>query len=183
MKLFGVTVPKGVENLCQPALLYLFLTIISSTFYLFSMMRLNNQVKINGSDVTIHDYTFMGFILKLLISVFWILFLNHLCKYKMGKKIAWVIVLLPFFFMGLIFIGVMCAFSYILVSQSDVGTLKMKVDDHDKKFGEYKQQYKQQYKGNLQDGVGIKTRINKRVVQEGPLKSKVTGELQGYSFN
>jgi len=179
MKLFGVTVPKGVENLCQPALLYLFLTIISSTFYLFSMMRLNNQVRINGSDVTIHDYTFMGFILKLLISVFWIYFLNHLCKHKMGKKIAWAIVLLPFFFMGLIFIGVMCAFSYILLSQSDVGTLKTKVDDHDKKFGEYKQQYK----GNLQDGVGINTRVvNPKVVQEGPLKSKVTGELQGYSF-
>jgi len=74
----------------------------------------------------------------------------------------------------------MCAFSYILLSQSDVGTLKTKVDDHDKKFGEYKQQYK----GNLQNGVGINTRVaNPRVIQEGPLKSKVTGELQGYSFN
>ena len=172
MKLLGVTIPKGIENLCQPALIYLFLTIISSTFYLFSMMKLNNQVRINGSDVTIHDYTFMGFIFKLLISVFWILFLNYLCKYKMGKKIAWVIVLLPFFFMGLIFIGVMCAFSYILLSQSDVGTLKTKVDNHDKKIND-------KYKGNIQNGVGINT----RVVKEGPLKSKVMGEIQGYSFN
>ena len=178
MKLVGYTLPKALDNLCQPALLYLFLTVISSSFYLVSMMRLNNQVKINGSDVTIHDYTFMGFILKLLISVFWILFLNHLCKYKMGKKIAWMIVLLPFFFMGLIFIGVMCAFSYILISQSDVGSLKTTVDDHDKKIGEYKQQYK----GNIQNGVGINTRTNPKVIQEGALKSKVTGELQGYSF-
>ena len=171
MKLFGITVPKSIEKLCQPALLYLFLTIISSTFYFFAMMRLNNDVKINGSDVTVHDYTFMGFIFKLLISVFWILFLNYLCKYKMGKKIAWVIVLLPFFFMGLIFIGVMCAFSYILISQSDVGTLKTKVNDHDKKINDFK--------GNIQNGVGIDT----RVVKEGPLKSRVTGEIQGYSFN
>ena len=171
MKLFGITVPKSIEKLCQPALLYLFLTIISSTFYFFAMIRLNNDVKINGSDVTVHDYTFMGFIFKLLISVFWILFLNYLCKYKMGKKIAWVIVLLPFFFMGLIFIGVMCAFSYILISQSDVGTLKTKVNDHDKKINDFK--------GNIQNGVGIDT----RVVKEGPLKSRVTGEIQGYSFD
>ena len=172
MKLFGITVPKGIERLCQPALLYLFLTIISSTFYFFAMIRLNNDVKINGSDVTIHDYTFMGFIFKLLISVFWIFFLNYLCKYKMGKKIAWVIVLLPFFFMGLIFIGVMCAFSYILISQSEVGTLKTKIDDHDKKINDFK--------GSIQNGVGIDTKVIK---EEGPLKSRVTGELQGYSFN
>tara|TARA_B100000745_G_C19949221_1_gene320402 strand:- start:457 stop:576 length:120 start_codon:yes stop_codon:yes gene_type:complete len=35
------------------------------------------------------------------------------------------------------------------------------------------------YKGNIQHGVGINT----RVINEGPLRSKVTGELQGYSFN
>ena len=90
----------------------------------------------------------------------------------MGKKIAWVIVLLPFFFMGLIFIGVMCAFSYILISQSDVGTLKTKIDDHDKKINDFK--------GSIQNGVGIDTKVIK---EEGPLKSRVTGELQGYSFN
>ena len=43
MKLFGITVPKGIEKLCQPALLYLFLTIISSTFYFLAMIKLNND--------------------------------------------------------------------------------------------------------------------------------------------
>ena len=69
MKLFGITVPKGIERLSQPALLYLFLTIISSTFYFFAMIRLNNDVKIYGSDVTVHDFTFMGFIFKLLLKI------------------------------------------------------------------------------------------------------------------
>ena len=134
MKLFGITVPKGIERLCQPALLYLFLTIISSTFYFFAMIRLNNDVKINGSDVTVHDYTFMGFIFKLLISVFWIFFLNYLCKYKMGKKIAWVIVLLPFFFMGLMLIGVMCALSFIALQTEKTKSLQRELNIERKKL-------------------------------------------------
>ena len=172
MKLLGVTVPKGLENLCQPALLYLLLTSVSLVFYFFTMMRLNSQVQINGSNASIHSYTFMGFIFKLLLTVFWVYLLNHLCKYKMGKKIAWVIVLLPFFFMGLIFIGIMCALSYMAISGEEVKTLKAKVDDHDKKIND------KGYKGNIQDGVGINT----RVVEESALNSRVTGEIQGYNF-
>jgi len=170
MKFLGFTVPKGLENLCQPALLYLILTSIGLVFYFFMMMRLNN---LNGSNGSIHSYTMMGFVFKLLLTVFWVYFLNYLCKYKMGKKIAWMIVLLPFFIMGLIFVGIMCAYSYMMVSEEDVNSLKVRVDEQDKTINEFKQ-----YKGNIQNGVGINT----RVVEESALNSKVTGEIVGYSI-
>ena len=163
--------PNELKNLCQPALLYLILTSIGLVLYFVTMMGINSGPnRLNGS---LYHYTMIGFIFKLLLTVFWVYLLNYLCKYKMGTKIAWIIVLLPFFILGLVVVGVMCAYSCLAVSDNDMNSLMMKVDNQEKTINEFKQ-----YKGNIQNGVGINT----RVVKETALNSKVTGEYEGYNL-
>lgn len=173
MKIPGL--PKELNNLCQPALLYLLLTSVGLVIYFVMMMRINSGLgSMNGSYGSIHHYTMMGFIFKLLLTAFWVYLLNYLCKYKLGKKIAWVIVLLPFFILGLVVVGIMCAYSCLAVSDDDFNSLKAKVDNQEKTINEYSK-----YKGNIQNGVGINT----RVVKETALNSKVTGEYEGYNLS
>jgi hypothetical protein len=54
--------------------------------------------------------------------------LNYICQFKYGKKIAWFIVLLPFFFMGLMLIGLLCAVSFIALQTSKNKILKDKIN-------------------------------------------------------
>ena len=49
-------------------------------------------------------------------------------KFKHGKKIAWLIVLLPFFFMGLMLIGLICAVSFITLQTEKTKSLKRELN-------------------------------------------------------
>jgi hypothetical protein len=135
--------PSEITKLCMPAKVYLFLSLISVLFYLISMFNVNTTVvaaEPEGGGV--HNYTMMGLLIKIFFTILWVLLLNYICKFKYGKKIAWFIVLLPFFFMGLMLIGVMCAVSFIalqtdkmkgLQQQLTVQKTKKEVPKQDKK--------------------------------------------------
>ena len=70
----------------------------------------------------------MGFFMKILFTILWVYILNYICKFKYGKKIAWFIVLLPFFFMALILIGMLCAVSFIALQTKKVNGLKKELE-------------------------------------------------------
>tara|TARA_Y100000768_G_C23935509_1_gene662344 strand:+ start:145 stop:525 length:381 start_codon:yes stop_codon:yes gene_type:complete len=72
----------------------------------------------------IHHYTFMGLIMKIFFTLLWVYILNYLCKYKWGKRIAWFVVLLPFFIMGLIIVGMLCAVSVMAIQSQKIKKLE-----------------------------------------------------------
>ena len=76
----------------------------------------------------VEQYTQHGLIMNIIFTIVWIVILNYICKFKYGKKIAWFIVLLPFFFMGLMLIGVMCALSFIALQTEKTKSLKRELN-------------------------------------------------------
>jgi len=128
MKLLGFKVPDTIMKLCKPAQVYLVLSLISVMFYLISMSDVNNKVlEAEPDGEGIHHYTGGGLLVNILFTILWIYLLNYICQFKYGKKIAWFIVLLPFFFMGLMFFGLLCAVSFITLQTSKNKVLKKKL--------------------------------------------------------
>jgi len=84
------------NQLCEPAQLYLILSVINVVFYLYMMTGKTN------------DYKTGGLVLHIVFNIVWLCILQYLCRSSLGKKIAWAIVLLPFFFYLLVLILVMC---------------------------------------------------------------------------
>jgi len=129
MKILGFTVPDMIMKLCKPAQVYLILSLISLTLYLISMLNVHDQVlEVEPEGEGIHHYTLSGLVVKMIFTILWIYLLNYICQFKYGKKIAWFIVLLPFFFMGLMLIGLMCAVSFIALQSTKNKELKKKLD-------------------------------------------------------
>ena len=118
-----------IMNLCTPAQVYLALSLINILVYLISMSNVNNKVlEVEPEGGGIHHYTGGGLVVNILFTIVWICLLNYICKFKYGKNIAWFIVLLPFFFMGLIFVGLVCAVSFIALQTSKNKILKSEVN-------------------------------------------------------
>jgi len=129
MKLLGFKIPDLIMKLCKPAQVYLVLSLISVLFYLVSMSDVNNKVlEAEPDGEGIHRYTSGGLVVNLMFTILWIYLLNYICQFKYGKKIAWFIVLLPFFFMGLMLIGLLCAVSFIALQTSKNKILKDKIN-------------------------------------------------------
>ena len=114
MKILGFKTPSVITKLCLPAKVYLVLSLISVILYLLSMFNIHDTIiEAEPEGEGIHHYTVSGLLIKIIFTILWIYILNYICQFKYGKKIAWFIVLLPFFFMGLMLIGLMCAVSFI----------------------------------------------------------------------
>ena len=129
MKLLGFKIPDVIMKLCKPAQVYLVLSLISVIFYLISMSDVNNKVvEAEPDGQGIHHYTGGGLVVQITFTILWIYLLNYICQFKYGKKIAWFIVLLPFFFMGLMLIGLLCAVSFIALQTSKNKILKDKIN-------------------------------------------------------
>jgi hypothetical protein len=132
MKILGFTsinVPDMIMNLCKPAQVYLILSLISLTLYVISMLNVHDQVlEVEPEGEGIHHYTLSGLVVKMIFTILYIYILNYICQFKYGKKIAWFIVLLPFFFMGLMLIGLMCAVSFIALQSTKNKELQKKLD-------------------------------------------------------
>jgi Na+/melibiose symporter-like transporter len=121
-------------NLCKPAQVYLILSLISLTLYVISMLNVHDQVlEVEPEGEGIHHYTLSGLVVKMIFTILYIYILNYICQFKYGKKIAWFIVLLPFFFMGLMLIGLMCAVSFIALQSTKNKELQKKLDKNDDK--------------------------------------------------
>ena len=113
------------NKLCDPAKLYLVLSLISVFFYVMSMESANSTLKESDDEHEgIHHYTFMGLLMKIFFTLLWVYILNYLCKYKWGKRIAWFVVLLPFFIMGLIIVGMLCAVSVMAIQSQKIKKLE-----------------------------------------------------------
>ena len=129
MKILGFTVPDMIMKLCKPAQVYLILSLISLTLYLISMLNVHDQVlEVEPEGEGIHHYTLSGLVVKMIFTILWIYLLNYICQFKYGKKIAWFIVLLPFFFMGLMLIGLIYAVSFFALQSSKNKELQKKID-------------------------------------------------------
>jgi hypothetical protein len=129
MKILGIPVPDMIMNLCKPAQVYLILSLISLTLYIISMLNVHDKIiEVEPDGEGIHHYTLCGLVVKMIFTILWIYLLNYICQFKYGKKIAWFIVLLPFFFMGLMLIGLMCAVSFIALQSTKNKELQKKLD-------------------------------------------------------
>ena len=129
MKLFGFKIPAMIMKLCKPAQVYLVLSLISVIIYLISMIDVHNKVlDAEPEGEGINNYTAGGLVINILFTILWIYLLNYICQFKYGKKIAWFIVLLPFFFMGLMLIGLLCAVSFIALQTSKNKVLQKKIN-------------------------------------------------------
>lgn len=121
--------PSVINNLCMPAKVYLVLSIISIILYMISMYNVHDTIiEADPDGEGVEQYTQHGFIMNIIFTIVWIVILNYICKFKYGKKIAWFIVLLPFFFMGLMLIGVMCALSFIALQTEKTKSLKRELN-------------------------------------------------------
>ena len=129
MKILGLPIPDMIMKMCKPAQVYLILSLISMTLYLISMLNVHDKVlDVEPEGEGIHYYTLSGLVIKVIFTILWIYLLNYICQFKYGKKIAWFIVLLPFFFMGLMLIGLMCAVSFIALQSTKNKELQKKLD-------------------------------------------------------
>ena len=117
-----------IMKLCKPAQVYLILSLISLTLYVISMLNVHDQVlEVEPEGDGIHNYTLSGLVVKMIFTILYVYILNYICQFKYGKKIAWFIVLLPFFFMGLMLIGLMCAVSFIALQNGKNKELQKKI--------------------------------------------------------
>lgn len=143
MKILGLEVPKVIQGLCKPAQFYLVLSLISVVIYLVSMLRMNNiVVEAEPEGGHVHHYTFGGLLVKILFTVLWIYILNYICQFKYGKKISWFIVLLPFFFMALMLIGMFCAISFIAIQNEKQKRLSTELNNQKNMFMERENELK-----------------------------------------
>ena len=128
-----------IMKLCKPAQVYLILSLISLTLYVISMLNVHDQVlEVEPEGEGIHHYTLSGLVVKTIFTILWIYLLNYICQFKYGKKIAWFIVLLPFFFMGLMLIGLLCAVSFIALQNTKTKELQKKIDNQNVESGQMK---------------------------------------------
>ena len=135
MKILGFEVPKVIQGLCKPAQFYLFLSFFSVIIYLVSMLRMNDAVvEAEPEGGHVHHYTFGGLLVKIVFTVLWVYILNYICQFKYGKKISWFIVLLPFFFMALMLIGMFCAVSFIALQNEKQKHLQTALNDQKNMF-------------------------------------------------
>ena len=117
--------PSVINKLCLPAKVYLFLSLISIVLYMISIYNVHDTViEADPDGDGVEQYTVHGLLLNIIFTIVWVVVLNYICGFKYGKKIAWFIVLLPFFFMGLMLVGVMCALSFIALQTERTKSLK-----------------------------------------------------------
>ena len=79
---------KMFNKLCDPAKLYVMLSLASVVVYIVHFMRNSNKV---------HSIKDLG--LQVLLMFIWTLILNKVCSFKYGEKISWILVFLPVVFM------------------------------------------------------------------------------------
>ena len=166
MKILGVTIPAAISKLCQPALLYLILNGLGLFFYLIMMIRVNSKIS------ELKMYTMTGFVLNIVIIMIVVYVLDQLCKYNLGKKVAWFIALFPFIVMALMFVAMMCSLMYIEKSSGELDKIQCRVNDQEREINDFK--------GSIQNGIGINSRTKES--EESALKSVVTGEYEGYNL-
>ena len=112
-------VSKLFGKLCNPAKLYLALSLVSVVIYMFFMTSYGeklNAVHQMGVDVESHRY--LGLLMHVVWAILWTSLLNYIChKFpKHGTTLSWVLVLLPFVCMFLILFFGMFILSHVVAT-------------------------------------------------------------------
>tara|TARA_B100001989_G_C24527691_1_gene459663 strand:+ start:991 stop:1386 length:396 start_codon:yes stop_codon:yes gene_type:complete len=75
---------KMFNKLCDPAKLYVMLSLASVVVYIVHFMRQSKKI---------HSIKDLG--LQVLLMFIWTAILNKVCSFKYGEKISWILVFLP----------------------------------------------------------------------------------------
>ena len=92
-------VGKMFEKLCNPAKLYLVLSLISVVLYMVSLSGYGHELdNLHAMGVDADHHTYMGLLMQIIWAILWTSVLNYIChKFpKHGTTISWVLVILPF---------------------------------------------------------------------------------------
>ena len=79
-----VDLMKMFNKLCDPAKLYVMLSLASVVVYIVHFMRQSKKI---------HSIKDLG--LQVLLMFIWTAILNKVCSFKYGEKISWILVFLP----------------------------------------------------------------------------------------
>tara|TARA_B100001175_G_C19414788_1_gene593033 strand:- start:135 stop:482 length:348 start_codon:yes stop_codon:yes gene_type:complete len=97
---------KDLKNLCTPAFIYLFISVL--IFVVIAVQNFGNTTKYCIGEFECYlPNTFIMFVFKAIYILFWTFILNSLCKAGY-REISWFIVLLPilllFIILGLVIV-------------------------------------------------------------------------------
>jgi len=114
-----------VKDLCKPAYVYFIIAIIHIVMYSYMIITKTREFDIQEYT----NYSLIGLIVQIIFSLLWVLALNSLCKWKPhGEKLAWLLVLLPFIFIGLIIVGISGGLTYLLIHDKNMKQLNEKIN-------------------------------------------------------
>tara|TARA_Y100000591_G_C21779673_1_gene670273 strand:- start:356 stop:706 length:351 start_codon:yes stop_codon:yes gene_type:complete len=93
---------KTVRSLCQPAYVYLVISVIALVVLIFQNASNTNSYCVGKFECEVPNVATL-FIAKGIYIVFWTFILNAICKGggKNGRMIAWFLVLIPFLLMAI----------------------------------------------------------------------------------
>ena len=103
-----MAMPKSLKDLCPPAMLYFYISIIFFTLVLLQNLGDNYSYSLGDFSCAVPSTTVV-FIVKLIYILFWTYVLNLICK-DGYTSLSWLLVLFPFILLfviiGLIMINV-----------------------------------------------------------------------------
>ena len=91
---------KEINKLCQPAYLYLVLSVFSIVVMMIQNAGNSNKYCVGNFECNVPS-TVMIFIFKFLYVIFWTFILHVLCQAGY-KNVSWFIVLIPFIMMAIL---------------------------------------------------------------------------------
>jgi uncharacterized membrane protein len=172
-------VSKFVSGLCTPAKVYLFITLLSTVFYVVMMMEADHK-KDSDNDVVVHNYTMMGLFFKLLFATLWLVFLNYLCK-NGHTRMAWFFLLLPVVFM--IFMLILGSFFLAYIMGSHGAAIKKMTEAQKQAIDSQKNQVMQSDSPQMPSMMGASSSGMEGMQLEGMKHMKGmkhTGGVEGY---
>lgn len=95
---------KKVNSLCKPAYLYLVVSVAVVLFLVVQNLLNGNMNELCAGTFSCNvSNVVLVLLVKVLYVVFWTVVLDAICKYGL-KKLAWVLVLLPYILIGLMMV-------------------------------------------------------------------------------
>lgn len=114
-------VRKMFTNLCNPAKLYLLLTLVSVCMYMITLNTYNEKLhSVHEMGVDSSSHTYMGVIMQVVWAILWTSVLNYIChKFpKHGTAISWALVLMPFILFFIFFFFGLFLLSHVMATAS-----------------------------------------------------------------
>ena len=89
-----MAVPKSIKELCPPAMLYFYISIIFFVVALIQNLGSNSNYSLGDFSCSVPSTTVV-FIIKLIYILFWTYVLNLICK-DGYTNLSWLLILFPF---------------------------------------------------------------------------------------